>query len=128
MSEIDRQGDGVELTTTIYVVVAALIGGAFVYLMLRRDADDGTPPTADSVLGTVQDAFGIAQALVAAAEQLSETGQIDKGTRFQYAFTRLRELFPNLSQDTLIAAIEAGVYLVTKAGALLEVDADTSGG
>ncbi len=120
-----------ELTTTIYVVVAALIGGAFAYLMLRRDHDDGTPHSADSVLTTVQDAFGIASELVKAAEQMSETGQLDRDARFNYAFSRLRELFPNLSQDTLVAAIEAGVWIVNQGAALLvspEPNTDGSGG
>lgn len=109
-----------ETTTIVYMMLAVLVGGGFVYVMLHRDASDGTPPTVDTVLTTVQDAFAVAQGLVASAEQLSETGQIAKDARFNYVFGRLRELFPNLSEDTLIAALEAGVYLVTKAQVLLD--------
>lgn len=113
-------GQAVETTTIVYMMLAVLVGGGFVYVMLHRDASDGTPPTVDTVLTTVQDAFAVAQGLVASAEQLSETGQIAKDARFNYVFGRLRELFPNLSEDTLIAALEAGVYLVTKAQVLLD--------
>ena len=113
-----------ELSTAVYVVVAALIGGAFAYFLLRRDAADGTPPSANTVLTHVQDAFSIAAGLVQAAEQLSETGTITKDARFQYVLSRLRELFPTLSEDILIAAIEAGVHLVNSGVALLTPDSD----
>lgn len=113
-----------ELSTTVYVLVAALIGGAFAYLLFHRDAAVSTLPTAHGVLTAVQDAFGIAAGLVQAAEQLSETGTIAKDARFNYVYTRLRELFPTLSEDILIAAIEAGVHLVNSGVALLTPDSD----
>lgn len=112
------EGATVDLTTWLYIGLAVLAGGAFGYIMLRR----GGAYTPDAVLTQVQDAITVAQALVAAAEQLSETGAIDRGARFQYVFGRLRELFPNLSEDTLIAAIEGAVWLVTKSADLLEPD------
>lgn len=109
-----------ETSTILYLVLALLVGAGFAWALLRRDLADGTPPTADTVLTTVQDAFAVAQGLVASAEQLASTGQIAKDARFNYVFTRLRELFPNLSEDTLIAALEGAVWLVTKAEVLLE--------
>lgn len=109
-----------DTSTILYLVLALLVGAGFAWVLLRRDLADGTPPTADTVLTAVQDAFAVAQGLVASAEQLASTGQIAKDARFHYVFTRLRELFPNLSEDTLIAALEGAVWLVTKAEVLLE--------
>lgn len=109
-----------DTTTILLLALALLVGAGYAYAMLRRNADDGTPPVVDDVLTTIQDAFAVAQGLVASAEQLAATGQIAKDARFNYVFVRLRELFPRLSEDTLIAALEAAVYLVTKAQVLLE--------
>ncbi len=113
-----------ELTTLVYTVLAVLVGGGFLYMMLRRNKDTGAPLTAANVVARVQDAVSIAQTLVQAAEQLAETGQIDRGARFQYVFSRLRELFPNLSEDTLIALIEGAVWAVNQGAALLTPPAD----
>lgn len=107
-----------ETTTLIYLVIALLVGGAFAYMMLRRRGNFSP----DAVLIQVQEAITVAQALVAAAEQMADTGTIDRDARFNYVFTRLRELFPSLSEDMLIAAIEGAVFLVTKTADLLEPD------
>lgn len=110
-----------ELTTLLYLILAVLAGAGFAYLMLRRTTPAGQSPGVDDLFGAFQDAAVIAQTLVAAAEQLAETGQIDRNARFNYVFERLRQQFPGLSQDLLIAVIEGAVWVVTKSAALLEV-------
>lgn len=106
-----------ELTSWAYVALAVLVGGAVAWAMLRRGGVTG-----DSLLQQIGDAAVIAQTLVAAAEQMAETGTIEKTARFNYVFARLRELFPGLSEDMLIAAIEGAVWLVTKGSDLLDPD------
>ncbi len=107
-----------DIESVIYLVLAVLVGGGIAYVLLRRTGKVGV----GDVLAQVKDAATIAATLVAAAEQMAESGQITKDARFNYVFSRLRELFPGLSEDTLIAAIEGAVYLVTKGIDLLTPD------
>lgn len=106
-----------EATTIIYLVLAVLVGVGLAYWQLRQG-----PLTAGGALDQVHEAVVVAQTLVAAAEQMANTGTISRDARFNYVFTRLRDLFPSLSEDMLVAAIEGAVWIVTKAGDLLEPD------
>lgn len=99
--------------TAFMWALSLLVGGMVVFWALRRRYAGATPPVSEIAAG-VQEALAIAHSLVAAAEQMSETGQISRDERFAYVFSQLRELFPGLSQDTLVAAIEGAVWLVTK--------------
>lgn len=116
----NQRGQAVETTTIVYMMLAVLVGGVAVWLLLRR----GQEMTPDTLFAGAQDAFVIAQTLVAAAEQLAQTGTISRDARFNYVFTRLRELFPSLSEDVLIAAIEGAVWLVTKSAAIIQPPED----
>jgi len=102
------------------MVLAVLVGGAAAWLLLQR----GQEMTPDTLLAGAQDAFVIAQTLVAAAEQLAQTGTISQDARFDYVWARLRELFPSLSEDVLIVAIEGAVWLVTKSAAIIQPPED----
>ncbi len=108
----------VDTASVIYLVLAVLVGGGVAYVLLRRTGKAGV----GDVLAQVQDAATIAATLVAAAEQMAESGQITKDARFNYVFTRLRELFPGLSEDILIAAIEGAVWMVNQGIDLLTPD------
>lgn len=110
-----------DIPTVIYLALSVVAGALVAWLLLRRS---GATPTAGGLLAAAQDAFVVAQTLVAAAEQMADTGTITKDARFNYVFTRLRELFPALSEDVLIAAIEGAVWLVTKGVALVETPED----
>lgn len=108
-----------ELTTAVYLVLAVAVGAGFAYLMLRRDTPEGTVLSAGSYLERIQEAAAMAQILVQAAEQLAETGQLARDARFHYVYGRLHTLFPSLSEDTLIAVLEAAVWTVNQGVAWL---------
>lgn len=101
-----------DIASVIYWGLGLLVGGLIVYLVLRRTTPSGQAPQVETVMGGVQEAIDIAMTLVAAAEQLAESGQIQKSDRFDYVFERLHGLFPRLRPDVLEAAIEAAVYSV----------------
>ncbi len=109
-----------DITSVIYWGLGLLVGGLVVYLVLRRTTPLGQTPQVETVMGGVQEAIEIAKTLVAAAEQLAETGQITRDDRFDYVFERLHRLYPGLSPDVLEAAIEGAVWLVTKTTAQIE--------
>lgn len=113
-----------EPTTLICLILAVLVGAGVAYWMLRRDAGQGQTPSAFDYLARIQEAISVAEALVAAAEQLSETGQIERDARFNYVYSRLHSLFPGLSEDLLVGIIEGAVWVVTKGAELLEADGD----
>lgn len=104
-----------DAVTIVYLIVAVLVGSGLAYVLLRRG--DVTP---DTLLASVKEAATVAQTLVQAAEQLSTTGQIAKDAKFNYVFSRLRELFPNLSEDALIAAIEGAVWAINQAVVIVD--------
>ncbi len=113
-----------ELTTLAYTILAVLVGGGFLYMMLRRNTDTDAPLTAEDYAKHLLFAIDLAQVLVQAAEQLADSGQINRDARFNYVFSRLREAFPALTEDRLITYIESAVHVVNQGAALLTPPAD----
>ena len=90
------------------VMLAGMIltGGLFLWLLWRSG------PQPENITDRVEDletAIVFARELVLAAEQLWETGQIEKGDRFDYVMGKLMMVFPDLDIDTLEALLEAAV-------------------
>lgn len=86
---------------TILVVALALVAAVlFVARSGGRVADK---------LTDFQRAVGEARELVLAAEQLWQTGRLEKDDRFNWTMGRLTESFPNLDEETLVGSIEAAV-------------------
>lgn len=88
-----------------YVMFFGSILGVFgVILWLRSRTDDSIDTLAEMEVAIV-----LARELVVAAEQLWETGQIEKVERFDYVMSKLMMIFPNLDVETLEALLEAAV-------------------
>lgn len=107
-----------------------------------HEPDDGTEYDFDDdyeiidlgLLSRMKEAMAMAAELVAAAEQLFATHQLvadedddpDVEIRFTYVFDRLKQLFPDIDEDLLEAAIESSVYWLKRGAQRLTV-ADDSG-
>lgn len=96
----------------ISLVVA--IGVAIFVLVTRK-----TPLTATNVTASLESVMPLATQLAEvaltgaqAAEQLYLTGKITKGERLDKAFDYVRTFFPDVDQNTIVTAIEAGVLVV----------------
>lgn len=76
----------------------------------------GTAPGVTSLLEAMEEgltdietAAGAAREYVLAAEQLWETGRLDKDNRLIWVLERLQGAFPSIADETLIDSIEAAV-------------------
>lgn len=92
--------------------ILAIVGvGAAVYFRLTGQDKNG------EFFNTLFAAQSAAREAVAAAEQLWQSGQIEKDARFDFVFAQLKKLFPTLNGDTLEMTIEAAVYWLKQAAA-----------
>jgi hypothetical protein len=94
-----------EVHEVVMLAGMVLAGGIFLWLLWR------SAPKTELVdqVGDIETAIIFARELVLAAEQLWETGQIEKGDRFDYVMGKLMMVFPDLDIDTLEALLEAAV-------------------
>lgn len=89
------------------LLVAGLAIVVSLYAMLRGGKEFG-----EGVSRTISDielAAAAAREWVLAAQQLYETGKLDREQRFEWVLFRLQATFPELTEDTLAGGIEAAV-------------------
>jgi hypothetical protein len=88
------------------VVTLALLAAlaATLYQVLTQ------PGTVGDKLTTLERAARAAREIVAAAEQLYQTGNLTADERYDYVADLLSDLFPSLDSQAMRAAIEAAVH------------------
>lgn len=99
-------------------IVGLFVSGYVGYLVATGQRQVSTVYAA---LDQFQDALTLAPDIVRAVEQLWQTGAIPKDERLNEAMKRLGEWFPDLTEQQLRTAIEAGVFLL-KSGIALTMD------
>lgn len=87
-----------------YVAFALVVVG-LVALWMRKP-----PATAAEALAEVQEATEITRQLVAAAEQLWQTGRLPRDQRFDWVAKNLGKQYPNMDAEQAAVTIEAAVY------------------
>ena len=86
-------------------IAVGLVVAGMIALWLRK------PPTsAAEALAEVQEATEVTRQFVAAAEQLWQTGRLQRDERFDYVVARLAERYPGMDTNQAAATIEAAVY------------------
>lgn len=106
---------GVE-TIAIVVSLVAVVISAFA---IWRATQFGTPITGQLIESTLATSTTMATELTEvaltaarAAQQLYESGKIQRDQRLDHAFNYVRQWFPDLDQARILTAIEAGVYTI----------------
>lgn len=92
-------------STWIYIVT-----GLIALVILLWMAKQLPATSTASAFEQWQSALEQSQAIVTAGEQLYLTGKLPKDKRLDWATARLEELFPDLNEDQVRAAIESAVY------------------
>lgn len=101
----------------IVYALGTLIVGIIVWLRTNQPA-----ATLGDTFAQFQDALDAAPSVVAAVEQLWRTGEIPKDARLDEAMRRLGEWFPDLTDQQLRTAIEAGVFVLKMGTEYLDGD------
>lgn len=103
-------------TLTIVTSVVAIVISVYA---IWKATTFGTPITSELVQATLATSTTMATELTEvgltaarAAQQLFETGKIARDERLNYAFTYVKQWFPDLDQARILTAIEAGVYVI----------------
>lgn len=106
-------------TIAIIVSVVALVIAAWSIYKARQA---GEPITGEFLTATVQESTVKASELTdagitaaRAAQQLFESGKITRDERMDKAFAYVRKWFPDVDQERILMAIEAGVQVVNTA-------------
>lgn len=91
----------------VYYALGTLIVAALVWIRTKQPAT-----SIYDTFNQFQDALTIAPSVVAAVEQLWQTGAIPKDKRLDEAMRRLGEWFPALTEHQLRTIIEGTVWLL----------------
>lgn len=101
----------IETIVLLLVGISAVVLAVVSVLVVRKQ-----PATVTGVIEAAQEALtdiervaGAAMEYVLAAEQLWSTGRLAKDSRFGFVVTRLKGLFPEISEETIEDSIEAAV-------------------
>lgn len=97
-----------DMTTLLTIIVAVVAIALAVFTAIRSE----TAITIEGVTDTLSDiemAAGAAREWVLAAEQLWETGRLEKDERFLFVLQKLQEIYPGIDAGTLEGSIEAAV-------------------
>lgn len=86
-------------------IAVGLVVAGMIALWLRK-----RPASAAEALAEVQEATEVTRQFVAAAEQLWQTGRLERDERFDYVVARLAERYPGMDTNQAAATIEAAVY------------------
>lgn len=102
----------------VYYGLGVLLIAALVVWMKRGQETSGGVASLSETAAQLAQAASVAQDLVAAAEQLWQTGRLAKDERSQWVMGQLADLFPGLDENQLEAMLEAAVYFLKMASAL----------
>lgn len=97
-----------DIVTIVGWVIAAAAVVAAVYFRVTGQV------TEKDFLARIAAAQVVAQGAVEAAEQLWQTGQIERDYRFDWAAARIRSVVPDVTDDQLEMLIESAVYLIKR--------------
>lgn len=86
------------------LAIAATAWGVYLKVSGKTEGEDA------KFFVQLAEAQKVASDAVAAAEQLWQSGQIEKGERLDAAYAWLKPYFPNLPKETLVMSIEAAVF------------------
>lgn len=107
------------LDPVIVSAIVALVALAIAGYALYKASQAGTPITTELVSNTLNEAATQASELAEvaltgaqAAEQLYRTGKILRSERLSHAFAYVKQWFPDLDEERILVAIEAGVLIV----------------
>lgn len=100
-----------QIWPTIVTLVGILAGAAVLVAWIIR------PRETAAVLNAAQEftaAIAAARDLVAAAEQMTQAGDMDPAARLDYVMDELGELYPALEAPQIRAAVEAAVFWINR--------------
>lgn len=119
-------------TVVMLLVGVAAIALAVVGIIFVRKEPVSVAGVLTSTVEAVTDiekAAGAAKEYVLAAEQLWQTGRLDKESRLYFVVTRLKKLFPDIPESTLEDSVEAAVaWIKMTEGRLTSGGAETPTG
>lgn len=105
-------------STLLYYAIGLLAIGVLVWFRTR-----GQVTSVYDAFDQFQDALDTAPQVVAAVEQLWQTGALpDKDDRLDAAMQRLGEWFPALTENQLRTAIEAAVWMAKQGVSVIEIN------
>lgn len=107
-------------SSLLYYGLGLLVVAAIVWWRTR-----GNATSVYTAFDQFQDALETAPDVVRAVEQLWLTGALPKDKRLAEAMRRLGEWFPDLTENQLRTAVEAGVFLLKQGIEVLELEVPT---
>lgn len=105
-----------ELIVMLVIGAAALVmAGVGIYTVGKPTNVTGVLEATTAALSDIERVSGAAREYVLAAEQLWQTGRLEKSNRLYFAVSKLALLFPDMPQSTLEESVEAAVAWVKMA-------------
>lgn len=112
-------------------IIASIVALAIAVYAIYKAHQAGEPITGELLTSTVHESTVLASELMdagltaaRAAQQLFESGKITRDERLDKAFGYVKKWFPDMDQERIIMAIEAGVQVVNQVSEMVTKNAD----
>ena len=101
-----------DIETIVMLIVAAaaaVMAGVGLYIARKPATVGAILDATEDGLSDIERAAGAAKEYVLAAEQLWQTGRLEKESRLYFVVQRLSAAFPDIAESTLEDSVEAAV-------------------